>query len=434
MSPLLTSRLALLTCVIVACWAALSAQQRRAQVPTLGEWRAAVSTLTPHLQPGDVVSWRPEWADEARVALSELEGRVEVRYPPHHGAWELGRARRLWVLSAHGRRGEELVTLSRLKGEARAQMMEREVVSRQPLNLERVWRVGPVEVSALHVGGSKSVAGLYEDLDQPQRVSVRRRSIKNAHREHITQERCGLWALEGWHCRASRSVLSRALKRSLKGSLKQPQHTSTQALLNACLTRPLEERLKHRSKRRHLYTLDRRRHLPYVDCGLHPTEHVSRDVRVIGGEPRRCVWLSPHEGRALEVTWRPQLNTEVHAPTLLSLSWGWEDLAVDPPFRVSKARPLAFEVSVSSESGSGLSSGLGSELLSKERSALVFNETLSPSPTWRTLDLPLKRALSAPVATMTIKAVTIKLSAPQGAQDAHLCVDLALKAPPKGSP
>jgi hypothetical protein len=427
MNAPLTSRLALLTCVTVACWTAFSAQQRRAQVPTLDEWRTAVSTLTPHLQPGDVVSWRPEWADEVRVALSELEKRVEVRYPPHHGAWELGRARRLWVLSAHGRRGEELVTLSRLKGEARAQMMEREVVSRQPLSLERVWRVGPVEVSVLHVGGSKSITGLYEDLDQPQRVSVRRRRLKNAHQARVAQDGCELWALEGWHCHASRSVLSRVLKRSLKGSLKQPQHTSTQHLLNACLARPLEERLKHRSKRRYLYTLDRRRYLPYVDCGLHPTEHVSRDVRVIGGEPRRCVWLSPHEGRALEVTWRPQLSTELHgAPTLLSLSFGWEDLAVDPPFRVSKARPLDFEISVNSGSGLGL--------VSKDHSALFFNETLSPSPTWRTLDLPLKHALSTPAATTTVKAVTIKLSAPQGAQDAHLCVDVTLKAPPKGSP
>ena len=64
-----------------------------------------------------------------------------------------------------------------------------------------------------------------------------------------------------------------------------------------------------------------RRWLPYADCGLDPTEHVSRDWRVIGEMPRRCVWSRLTEAMRSRRVGDPR--AALHTGGALWIGWGW---------------------------------------------------------------------------------------------------------------
>ena len=65
----------------------------------------------------------------------------------------------------------------------------------------------------------------------------------------------------------------------------------------------------------------RRRKDPH--CGLNPWLHVSRDHRVIGRYPRKCIWLHPVAGARTRLTWRPKVWGRS-----LDLHFGFADKAV----------------------------------------------------------------------------------------------------------
>jgi len=384
----------LLICVLTsAVFSVVTTELRQRQLPTRADWSAVTRELSEGLKPGDAVTWLPEWAEEGRLALKGLETRTSILYPPHHGGLDLARFERVWVIGALGATAEALVARSELKGEARREALRVEVVPEQPLKLLGERQRGRLSLGLVEPQGERSVADLFHDLADPARVHVSRQG-----RRDQRPRPCTLWALQGWHCQLRHAKLKRTLRDS--GSLKgvKAQGIDDQRLVDRCLSRPLQERLKARTKDRGLYRLDRRRHLSYVDCGLHPEEHVSRDHRVIAGEPRRCVWLRPHEGKTLRVTWR----TRTPPSAWLTLRYGWEDLSVDPPFRGSQAEPLALSV------------------LEKDSVAPIFKRTLRPDVGWsaHTISIP-----DGPQA----RSFTITLNAPNGARDANLCVELSVR-------
>jgi len=389
------ARWLLLPLLSLGAWGAGAWQ--RARAPTPEDWRAAVEALRPLLAPGDAVTWLPEWAGEGRVALRALGATPEERarrvwYAPHEGELDLGRARRVWVIGAFGRSGRDLAG----EGPRRADGLE----PRQPLRVGARLDLGRLDLTALDVGGARVAAGLYEDLSDPARVEVWREGRGAA-------RRCALWGLGGWHCAAR--------------GLDAAGEARAQEALDRCLARPRAERLRARSRRPELYTLDRRRHLPYVDCGLPPAEHVSRDVRVIGGDPRRCVWAHPARGEEVVVRWRPRVGGgagaggALPAGAALWLRWGWEDLAADPPYRASGARPLRVTLAPLSAPPS-------------RPSPIWEAARLAPAAAWRGAEVPLD-ALAPEARAALARGVELRVSAPEGAADAHLCVDLTLRAP-----
>jgi len=409
------SRYALLSATLLCALWSLYADLQRAEQPSLEDWRHVVTTLKPQLRRGDAVSWRPEWSEEGRVALKELEGEVEIIYPPHHGAWDLGRFERLWLISALGRSARELEAHSALDSAAAEEQARRDVVPEQALTVLEERSLGPLKLGLLRVEGPQVLADLYQELSDPQAVKF----VLSGQRG---SKPCELWALNGWHCRLKRPQLERSLRASASTRRLKLSELSDGEALRRCLERPAHERLKGRSKQRRLYTLDRRRHLPYIDCGLDPELHVSRDYRVIGGEPRRCVWLHPRQGRTLTLRWRVPSRVPSGGAEL-SLRYGWEDLAVDPPFRASRARPIELKLSL-------LSGGHAARELIRER--------LEPQVGWRALSSPLSDALSdAPARTSSaheMSELLLELSAPKGDADAQLCVDLSLRSAQREKP
>lgn len=395
MGPRLRQSLLLISVSACALFSLSSTLLTQRSIPTRANWEAVVQELKGGLKEGDAVTWLPEWAEEGRVALKAVEGHTEVVYPPHHGPLDLARFKRVWVIGALGERGPELVARSQLTSEQRAALSQDFVIPEQPLELLGARERGRLHLSLVAPRGARVTADLFQDLSDPTRLTVSRQA-----RLKSREERCQIWALSGWHCELNRSALMRTLGASPSLKSVKLSELSDQLKVERCLARPLKERLLTRSKSRALYSLDRRRHLSYVDCGLHPERHVSRDHRVIGGEPRRCVWLHPHEGKTLRLRWQ----TPLQAGAWLSLRYGWADLSVDPPFRRSGAKPLELSVSRG------------------EASKPLWLKRITPGPGWNTerIDLPDDGRGSA---------LIITLSAPEGVRDAQLCADLSARAP-----
>ena len=374
---LTTSALALTVGLTV--WSMWSTYHRRGQVPQRDTWREAAARVKLKWREGDRVTWYPVWAEEARLALHGLEP-LQI---PLHGEVDLGRASRLWVLGAFGYDGSRLIDDRHLKILQTLKVLSQEHIQRQSS--------GPVSITLLGVEGHRVVGDLVKDLADQTRVEVTRRHLASS-----APRRCDLWALEGWHC--------------------QPKTQRRRREVQRCLNRPLTQKLRTRSKRRDLYSLDRRRWLPYVDCKLNPTEHVSRDWRVIGEHPRRCVWMAPHRGHEVTLRWTPQPNRN-HAEDLsdaysmkssayqetLWISWGWEDLAIRHPFRSSRAQKIDVKVERGSE--------------------VNWAQSLKPRQGWHTHKIQLPQSIIEGPPT----PISISVRAPQDVNDAAFCIDLTIR-------
>lgn len=390
----------LITVLVAAFYSTISTYLRHESVPSRTAWTQVVQELANGLKSGDAVTWLPEWAEEGRVSLKAIEHTTEIIYPPHHGFWDLARFRRVWVISAYGMTGRQLVEQSKLSIEEKHRHLNDLVIPMQPLKLMGERKRGALTLTLIEPQGESVVADLYSELSQAERVKVLRSPLLSA-KQSINNKPstpCSIWALNGWHCTVNRAHLIQTLRTSNSTKLLNFKILDNQHLVKSCIDRPQHERHETRSKNRSLYTLDRRRHLSYVDCGLHPEEHISRDIRVIGGEPRRCVWIRPHQDHALVLHWEIP-----HQPqALIFFNYGWEDLAIDPPFRRSHAQALS--VTLSSENHE------------------ILNLELQPQWGWQHQSIALPD-----LAQVQNKNLTLQIQAPQDVKDAHLCFDLSIR-------
>ena len=346
-------------------WSLGSTLLRRADVPARHTWDQAAEYVKSSLQPDDLVTWYPEWAGEAKLSLHGLP----VMIMPHQGQIDLASGNRLWVIGGFGydgkvlAAGDHIQTLQKLKLRS-----YKEFSSPQ---------AGRVSVTLLDIEGQKIRHSLFKDLDHSSKVQV----IRSKRSHQIPSQQCDFWALNGWHC--------------------QPQSTSQRKRVRQCLARPQKEQLKKRSKRRDLYTLDRRRWLPYIDCKLNPTEHVSRDWRVIDEVPRRCISLSPHYQKKTVLSWTIEASDQKQS---LWFKYGWEDLAVRHPFRQSKAHPIHVDIHHGQEH--------------------LFSEELKPIQGWFTEKIKLSPShLMGPP-----QPITISYEAPSGVEDAIFCISLSVRS------
>ena len=97
--------------VVSTGWSVWSTYHRRAQVPQRQAWHEAASQVKAKWRSGDRITWYPHWAEEARLALHDLEP-LQL---PQRGEVDLGRASRLWVLGAFGYDGLRLIQDPNLK-------------------------------------------------------------------------------------------------------------------------------------------------------------------------------------------------------------------------------------------------------------------------------------------------------------------------------
>ena len=338
--------------------------RQQSQVPSRDDWRGVVEEISDALQPGDRISWYPEWAGEGRLFFHGLP----VDPLPYKGPVDLGHGERLWLIGAFGYDFERLQSEHPLAGPHAL--------------LERRER-GALTLELIEVREPRVIASLRDALAD---VEVSRTPLRGS----AEQQRCTFWDGRGWHCRLRRSP----------------------AATNQCLARPLRLKHRRRARGRHLYQLRKRRHLPYVDCGLHPTEHVSQDIRIIGGDPRRCVWLSPHRGHRLQLRWT--LPSSTPPGSQLVADYGWTDLSVRPPFsRRSEAKAVRLELSTEGTStGTGTGTGAAQSLPPFQ---------WAPELGWRREARPLAPGT---------RSVTLALSAARDdTRDGELCVSLTVRAP-----
>lgn len=209
---------------------------------------------------------------------------------------------------------------------------------------------GEVTLELVEVGGERVVGDLRADLEQA-RVS----------RAGRTTERCDFWDGRGWHCKLSRS----------------PDQT------RRCLGLPVEQR--HRQRRRD------------PNCGLDPWLNVSRDVRVIGDAPRRCVWFHPVAGKTLRVSW-----PTAPAGASVVVDHGFTDQAITDHTRAeTRTRPATLRVRRGGDDG-----------------PVIGEHEVTPEKGWRRWRLPLEGGGEG----LTIEVET------EATVDAHLCVDVTVRA------
>ncbi len=156
---------------------------------------------------------------------------------------------------------------------------------------------GGVTLDLVEVGGARVKTDLYERLNGAQ---VRRRGSAGV-------AECDFWDGRGWHC----------LGRRDKGTIER------------CLAESTRERLQ-----RH-----RRRRKPH--CGLDPWLNVSRDIRVIGAAPRRCVWVHPVAGKEVVVR-----LPETDFGNELVFKYGFTDKVISDHYRdTPRTRPVRVRIS-----------------------------------------------------------------------------------------
>ncbi len=253
---------------------------QQARVPSRADWLAAADVVRAGLQSGDGVTWAPTHADEARVTLHGLPAfRV-----PDVAAADLSRYDRVWLMGAFGRDFDDLPAGHRL-------------VRRQAF--------GEVTLDLVEVGGERIYADLRADLERV-RVSQVRGEQRVA---------CDFWDGIGWHCMTRQ----------------------TPDAARACLATPLSRQLARdpRPGRRLVEPNPWARF-----CGLDAWINVSRDVRVIGDEPRRCVWYHPRAGHAVRLEW----PVDAARGERLVIDHGFTDavtVARNTPSKVHPARLVA---------------------------------------------------------------------------------------------
>lgn len=349
-------------------WSLWSTVNRRLSVPTRATWQRAVTHVQAALKPHDRVTWYPEWAGEARLAMHGLPTLIL----PHQGTVDLAEAKRLWVIGGFGYDGQVLADGTHLQPIQKLKVISHEILTAK--------HSGAVSITLLDVQGEQVTHSLFDDLDDSNKVSIDRTRTKAL--KTSTAQPCNFWALNGWHC--------------------TPISSQAREKVRHCLSRPQAKQLKQRKKRRDLYTLDRRRWLPYVDCNLHPTEHISKDWRVIDETPRRCLSIAPHRNQKTYIKWSIDASTQTRQ---IWFSYGWEDLAVRHPFRSSKAKPIRLTI--------------------QKGIKTIFSEDLHPSQGWF-----LKQFNIAPSNLMGPPApITLSYTAPHGVEDATFCISLDVRSP-----
>lgn len=209
---------------------------------------------------------------------------------------------------------------------------------------------GPLSLDLVEVGGERVLGDLRADLE----------SVRVDHQSRQRTRRCDFWDGRGWHCTLRKS----------------PAET------RRCLGRPVQQRLRNRRRDPH--------------CGLDPYLHVSRDVRVIGDFPRRCVWFHPKGGTTVRAFW-----PGAPAGESLVIDYGFTDKVItDHTRKESRTRPATLRV----RRGDG-GDVLGEQAVTVEKG-------------WRRWRLP--RGDGAAEGLM-IEVET------EGTVDGHLCIDVTVR-------
>lgn len=211
---------------------------------------------------------------------------------------------------------------------------------------------GTVTVELVEVGGDRVVGDLYAELESARLT----RRWKRDDRRDV----CDFWDGRGWHCDLRRS----------------PEAT------RECLGRPTARRLRDRRRDPH--------------CGLDPWLHASRDVRVVGGGPRRCIWFHPRADATMSLEW-----PGAPAAEKLVVDYGFRDPVVTdharPAPRVKPAR-----------------------LTVRRGDAVLAEQVVPVEKGWHRLVVPLEGA-GAAAGPMTFSIDTASTI------DAHFCFDPTLR-------
>jgi len=327
--------------VVLALWSTISYRQ---QVPTRAEWTAAADHVRARLKAGDGVAWAPYWAGEARLSL---HGLPFFQLPDVTRA-DLARYDRVWLLSAFGVDGEDVLDPSGAATHA--------VVSSETF--------GAVTVSELRVGGERVVGDVYAQLESAE-ISLVTKGKSRA---------CDFWDGRGWHCR-------------LRGS-----PAKTRACLGASTASKLA---KHRRFNRRGRPRTKTSQMAGGDprCGLDRWLNVSRDVRVIGDVPRRCVWFHPHGGKTLRMAW-----TDAPRGAVVEVGHGFADKVISDHSRATtRTQPATMRL--------------------YRGDALLGTRTVDPVKGWRSWRVDDKGT----------GALRIEVES-QSTVDAHLCIDPTVRA------
>ena len=205
---------------------------------------------------------------------------------------------------------------------------------------------GPLTLDLIQVGGQTVISDFYEDLSK---VEVKR--VQGAR-----SQACDFWSGRGWYCLKGRSAES----------------------VRACLNETTAARLK-----RH-----RRRSNP--SCGLDPLLNVSRDIRVIGAMPRRCVWVHPVAGKTVVVKW-----PGVSLGKELIIDHGFTDkVTTDNYLKETRAHPISVRMLKNGE--------------------LLGEHVIAPESGWRRWTVPTQAGQGDIQFEFTTQAHL----------DAHLCIDV----------
>lgn len=155
---------------------------------------------------------------------------------------------------------------------------------------------GRVTLSRVGLGGPKVVGDLYAHLED---ALYTRHAAKDG-----AVRLCDFWSGQGWHC-----------------DLRDPPETT-----RACLGQPIARRLDQKGRD--------------PDCGLNPWLHVSRDVRLIGDTPRRCLWMHPMAEAAVRLTWN-----DAPAGDTLVVDFGFSDpMVADNYQKQLRVQPASLKV------------------------------------------------------------------------------------------
>ncbi len=251
-----------------------------AEVPDRAAWKAATDAVRAELKPSDGVAWAPYWAGEGRLFLHGLPG----FHLPDVATADLARYERVWLLGAFGRSADDLPGGHTL-------------LARR--------HFGQVTLDLVQAGDERVVGDIRAVLDRVRVSRVRGEGPK----EKV--DACDFWDGRGWHCE---------LKKSPDATRK-------------CLAQPVPRRLS-------AFKSSRRRRGKRADphCGKNPWLHVSRDTRVIGDAPRRCVWFHPVAGKTLRLEWpdAPRADT-------LVVDYGFTDKVTHNRTRDGRVKPATLK-------------------------------------------------------------------------------------------
>lgn len=218
-----------------------------------------------------------------------------------------------------------------------------------------VKRFGALALHLLEVGTPRVVADLYADLEQT--------IVSKGHGPR--RRACSFWDGRGWHCDLKFGE-GRAL---------------------SCLRESTARRLRRHRRRLH------------PDCGLNRWFNVSRDVRVIGRAPRRCIWFHPDKSAATRIEWTPKKKG-----SRLVIDYGFTDKAMtDHSLAKTRTQPASLRIV-----------GDGEELGSR---------VVQPEPGWHRWEVKAANANSLVFEITTTSHV-----------DAHFCFDATLRTDKEVSP